>query len=146
MPATVQSYDVTWLFFHSEFVTSSLIHFDVTVIVVVRVLTSLIQSWLSYPSGMGQHSTKSSYTLFGVWLSPLVTINAMIASTGLLCIICSLFFQNQMLIQSRRNNFNFHILPWNYNDAAISFCFSFPSITLSEMPLFQFYIHLLLTQ
>lgn len=79
MPATVQSYNVTWLFFHSELVTSSLIHLGATVIA-VQVLTSLIQGWLSYPSGMGQHSTKSSYMLFGVWLSLLVTINAMIAS------------------------------------------------------------------
>lgn len=80
MPATVQSYNVTWLFFHSELVTSSLIHLGVTVIAVVQVLTSLIQGWLSYPSGMGQHSTKGSYMLFGIWLSLLVTINAMIAS------------------------------------------------------------------
>lgn len=135
------------VFLHSELAAYSLIHLDVTLIAVVQLLASLIQGWLSYPSRMGQHPTKSSYMLFGVWLSLLVTINAIIASIlYLLCIPCSLFFHNQMFIQSIRNNFNFHILPWNYNDPAISFFLSLPFITLFEMPLFQFYINFLLTQ
>lgn len=60
MPTTVQSYNVTWLFFHSKLGASSLIHLDVTVIAVVQVLKSLIQGWLFYPLGMGQHPTKRS--------------------------------------------------------------------------------------